>query len=309
MLNRKGLHYALFSTSAMLSASAHANSDVVSTAPGQGPNTNLDSGEIVVTAQKRSERLSDVPLSITAATGAQLVKQGINNPADLTKIVPGFTYQQSAVGVPIYAIRGIGFYNTFLGVTPTVTVYLDQVPLPYSVMAAGAGLDLERVEVLKGPQGTLFGQNSTGGAISYIAAKPTRELHAGFNVTYGRFNQLDVDGFVSGPLSNTLSARLFVRNETRGNWQRSDSRYGAPVTISPTLLPRLDDTLGKRSFRAARFLLDWAPSDRLKFELGLNGWRDTSDTQAQQFQEYVPSIPGGRLPGKPNHKDLPARSA
>src|SRR5213079_580951 len=121
-------------------------------------------------------RLGDVPLSITAATADQLAKAGVNNPADLEKVVPGFTYQPSSFGTPVFTIRGIGFFDTAVAVAPAVTVYVDQVPLPYLAMTQGASLDLERVEVLKGPQGTLFGQNSTGGAINYIAAKPGRTL-------------------------------------------------------------------------------------------------------------------------------------
>jgi len=95
--------------------------------------------EVTVTAQKRSERLSDVPLSITATTGDQLAKQGITDATDLERIVPGFAYQKSTYGAPVFAIRGIGVYDTFVGMSPTVTVYVDQVPLPYLVMAQAAG--------------------------------------------------------------------------------------------------------------------------------------------------------------------------
>lgn len=151
-------------------------------------------GEIIVTAQKRSERLRDVPLSITAATGDQLARRGISGPADLERIATGFTYRQSQNGTPVFTIRGIGFYSEQAAVAPTVTIYQDQVPLPYARMTEGAALDIDRVEVLKGPQGTLFGQNSTAGAVNYVAAKPTDTLKAGFNLSYGRFNQIDADG-------------------------------------------------------------------------------------------------------------------
>jgi len=117
--------------------------------------------EVVVTAEKRSERARDVPMSITAVTAEQLEKQGVVAVSDLTKLVPGFTYQPSDYGTPIYTIRGIGFKDVAVAVAPTVSVYVDQVPLPYSAMTAGAAFDLDRLEVLKGPQGTLFGQNST----------------------------------------------------------------------------------------------------------------------------------------------------
>src|SRR6266481_7504008 len=113
--------------------------------------------EIIVTAEKRSERLQDVPMSITAATGDQLKSLGVTSADDLAKVVPGFSAQKSAYGLPVYFIRGVGFFDTTLGVSPAVTVYTDQIPLPFAPMSRGAVLDLERVEVLKGPQGTLFG--------------------------------------------------------------------------------------------------------------------------------------------------------
>jgi iron complex outermembrane recepter protein len=232
--------------------------------------------EITVTAEKRSERELDVPVSISAVTGEALQRQGITDVADLEKIVPGFTYQPSAYGTPVYSIRGIGFLENSVAVAPTVSVYVDQVPLPYSAMTPGAAFDLQRVEVLKGPQGTLFGENSTGGAINYIAAKPTSTPQAALDVTYGRFNEVDLDGFVSGPIASNLSGRLAVRIEERGDWQESETR---------------DATLGSRDFKTTRLLLDWNPSNTLSLELNVNGWTNNSDTQAAQFVLFSPTAP------------------
>ena len=233
--------------------------------------------EIVVTAQKRTERLMDVPLSITAVSGDQLNKQGITDARQLTKLVPGFTYQESNYGTPIFTIRGIGFLDGSIAAEPTVTAYVDQVPLPYSILTRGASLDLERVEVLKGPQGTLFGQNSTGGAINYIAAKPTSTFAAGATVSYGRFNSTEAEGFVSGPLTDTLRARLAVRGEYADGWQKSITRPG--------------DTFGDKRFYNARLLLDWKPTDALSFELNVTGWQDKSQVQAGQLQQFAPQQP------------------
>lgn len=246
-------------------------------------NPEADSGlqDIVVTAQKRSERITDVPLSVTAVTGDTLTRRGVTSALDLERVVPGFTYQPSNYGNPVFAIRGVGFFENALGVAPAVTVYVDQVPLPFLAMTTGVTFDLERVEALKGPQGTLFGQNSTGGALNYIAAKPTRDLQFGGSATYGRFNQFDAEAFVSGPLSDTVSARLAVRSEQRDGWQRSYTR---------------DDSLGKRDMLTGRFLVDWNVSDRVRFEFNANGWRDRSDTQAVQFQLFREANPvNGRL--------------
>ena len=95
-------------------------------------------GEIVVTAQKREEALSDVPLSVTAATAETLADYGITDVSELGKIVPGFTYQLSTFGVPVYTLRGVGFYERSVGSSPAVSIYVDQVPLTYAVTTRGA---------------------------------------------------------------------------------------------------------------------------------------------------------------------------
>ncbi len=233
--------------------------------------------EIIVTAQKRSERLSDVPMSITAVGGDQLLQRGITSTEALTKLVPGFTFQVSDYGTPIYSIRGIGFLDLALGAVPAVTAYVDEVPLPFSIMTRGVTMDLERVEILKGPQGTLFGQNSTGGAINYLAAKPTEDLSAGVSLTIGRFETIEGEAFISGPIAPGLTARLSTRHEYADGWQRSMSRP--------------DDRLGDRKFNSARLLLDWQPSDQLKFSLNANGWNDRSETPAVQFRSFLPKTP------------------
>lgn len=229
--------------------------------------------EIVVTAQKRSEAINDVPLSITAASGDKLRDQGITDVGDLVKIVPGFNYTESAYATPVYTLRGVGFYDTSLAAKPTVSVYQDQVPLPFSIMTRGATLDLERVEVLKGPQGTLFGSNATGGAINYIAAKPTSTFHAGLDAGIQNFGEISAGGYVSGPITDTLKARVAVRTEQGGAWQRSYTR---------------DDKLGDRNFTSGRVLIDFQPADTVRFELNLNGFIDKSDGQAAQLIGVVP---------------------
>ena len=171
-----------------------------------------------------------MPLSIATASGAELLKRGITDPTQLEALVPGFSYQKSSYGVPVFQLRGVGFYDTTQGVTPAVAVYVDEIPLPYSAMTRGAALDVERVEVLKGPQGTLFGQNSTGGAINYIAAKPTDQFSYGTYLDYGRFDAANVEGFVSGALSDTVRARAAVRFEHADAWQYSYTRDASAVS-------------------------------------------------------------------------------
>jgi iron complex outermembrane receptor protein len=128
--------------------------------------------EVIVTAQKREQSINDVGMSIQTASGEKLKDLGITDTADLFKVVSGFNSNVTYYGTSIYTIRGVGFQDTALASGPTVSVYRDQMPLPFSALTQGVILDLQRVEVLKGPQGTLFGQNSTGGAVNYIANKP-----------------------------------------------------------------------------------------------------------------------------------------
>ena len=233
-------------------------------------------GEIIVTAQKRSQSINTVGMSINAATSEQLDARGVKSVEDLAKVVPGFTYQPSPYSTPVYTIRGIGLYDNGLASAPAVTTYVDEAPLPFPAMTTGATLDIERVEILKGPQGTLFGQNSTGGAINYIAAKPTDSFAAGGNISYERFGLFDGSAYVSGPLSDTLRARVAVRGVSGGEWQYS--------------LTRPEDRRGATRLLVGRALLDWTPSDRVEFSLNINGFRDRSDTQAQQFQENILNV-------------------
>ena len=233
--------------------------------------------EIVVTAQKRSQSINDVPMSIAAINEDTLLERGIRNTADLDKVVPGFTSATSNLGTPVYTLRGIGLYDTGLASASPVSVYIDQNPLPFPVMTIGATLDLERVEVLKGPQGILFGQNSTGGAVNYIAARPTNTFAAGGDVTYERFGKIDAGGFVSGPISDTLHARVAVRAIQGGAWQYS--------------ITRPDDRLGDTRELLGRLLLDWDPAERLKVSLNFNGNQNQSDTQVRQLEKVAPTVP------------------
>lgn len=246
---------------------AHAQSTgTTSPATPAAAENNYD--EIIVTANKREQSINDVGLSITAQTGEALLDRGISSPTDLGKIVPGLTVQPSPFNTPVYTLRGIGFYETTLSAAPTVAVYTDEVALPFSATTRGVAFDVQRVEVLKGPQGTLFGQNTTGGAINYVVNKPTDTFDAGLDLSYGRFNTVEAQGFVSGPITEGVRARLSAMTIQSGDWQYSYTRK---------------DSLGAQNKIMGRFQLEIEPSDSLKVMLNANGWIDKSDTQAAQF--------------------------
>lgn len=244
------------------------------------------SDEIVVTANKREQSLNDVGLTVAVLGREELADKKITSLADIAGTMPGLSYSASENNTPVFTLRGIGFNEAALAAYPTVSVYVDEAPLPFPVLASQGAFDLERIEVLKGPQGTLFGQNSTGGAINYIAAKPTSVLAMGGDLSYGRFNSVEVNGYVSGPLSDTLQARVaghFIRSD---DWQRSYTR---------------DDTLGRTLSYAGRAIFDWTPTAGTKFSLTLNAWRDKSDPQAGQLVTIYPQVPGVSIPNVTNY--------
>ena len=240
------------------------------------PAANADTGEIIVTANKRNENISKVGASIAAFDTAMLANRNIGKPEELARSIPGMALAPSTHGTPVYTLRGIGYNADSLGVYPAVSISIDQAPLTFPVLAGHSLYDLERVEVLKGPQGTLFGQNSTGGAINYIAAKPTKELQAGFALDYGRFNEVHGTAYISGPLSDTLGIRLAVDGAHRDDWQYNFTR---------------PDKNGEQNYIAARLVTEWQASDRLKLVLNVNGSVDRSDPQALQIIASLPSNP------------------
>lgn len=231
--------------------------------------------EIVVTAQKRSESINDVGLSIAAVSGEKLKDQKLTSLEEISSSVPGLVYSTSTANTPIFTLRGIGFNEQSLGAYPATSLYLDEAPMPFPALASHAAYDLERMEVLKGPQGILFGQNSTGGAINFIAAKPGDEFEAGIDVSYGRFSKTELNGFVSGPLSDTVGARLAFTSVQSDDWQKSASR---------------GDENGEEDYTAARLIMTFEPTDTASYMININGWSDKSDPQAQQFAAKNPQI-------------------
>lgn len=224
--------------------------------------------EIIVTANKREQNLNDVGLTITAIGAEALKNRRVSSLEDVASVAPGLIFTPSTNNTPIFTLRGIGFNESSIGVYPAVSVYVDQTPLPFPVLASHSAYDLERIEVLKGPQGTLFGQNSTGGAINYIAAGPTDTFQGGGDISFGRFNAIEGNAFISGPLSETAGFRVAVNGKNADGWQKAYTRR---------------DSNGKESYVAGRLTLDFEPGDAVKLRFTANGWKDKSDPQAQQL--------------------------
>ncbi|MBU1374905.1 MAG: TonB-dependent receptor [Alphaproteobacteria bacterium] len=239
--------------------------------------------ELVVTAQKREQGVESIGMSITAASAETLSTRGIDAVADLPRLVPGLTLQDSNFGSTSFNLRGVGFFNSDLATPPAVTVYLDEAPLPYPAMARLVAFDLERVEVLKGPQGTLFGQNATGGAVNYIAAAPRQVAEIGVEATYGRFDRVRTGGYITGPLSDTLTGRIAVQGRWGDGWQKSITRPG--------------DRLGRIDELQGRAALEWRPSARVVSRLTLTLTHDGGESLAGQFYRAAPIVPALAVPG------------
>ncbi|MDX1504217.1 MAG: TonB-dependent receptor, partial [Spongiibacter sp.] len=225
--------------------------------------------EVIVTAQKREESVNDVPISISAFSGDTLDALGVTDTRDLGKMIPGFTASENGYNTPVYTLRGVGFNDTTYTATSTVGVYIDEISLPYSIMTKGTNLDISRVEVLKGPQGTLFGRNTTGGAINYVANKPGEQTEGNLSVTYGKYHSTEIEGAISAPLSEDLSIRFAAKDiRSQEGWQTSITRHG--------------DRLGKVDKQSLRLTLGWAASESLDITASASGWRDRSEPQAPQ---------------------------
>lgn len=164
------------------------------------------------------------------------------------------------------------------------------------MLTKGINVDIQRVEVLKGPQGTLYGRNTTGGAINYITNKPTDVFEAGIDISYGRFETSQIEGFVSGPLLDTLSGRLAAVDLRSGEgWQQSLTRYPGGNY----------DELGKKDRQAARGTLDWRPTESLFTELSVTYTRDRGEPQAPQATAIMIQNPQGEETGSPKVRNHP----
>jgi iron complex outermembrane receptor protein len=164
--------------------------------------------EIVVTAQKRAETAQEVPISIAVMSGEQIRDANVTSAKDLVDKVSGVLAQDHYGTNTFYVIRGIGLNDYRVNSSPSAAVYVDEVYQATMLGGSPGVYDVERVEVLKGPQGTLYGRNASSGAVNIITRKPTQELDGYAKVGYGAYQRMNVEGAVGGPLSEKVSYRV-----------------------------------------------------------------------------------------------------
>ncbi len=217
------------------------------------------SDEIVVTARRRDETVQDVPLSVSAFSGAQLEGRGVSTLKDLQHAIPGLQYSDRGNLQTELTIRGVGGDSRNIGIESGVGMYVDGV---YVARTSGYNADLtdlERVEVLRGPQGTLFGKNTIGGVINITSRKPTDETEGQVFASYGNFNALRTQASLSGPLSDNLFAKFTVATWDRDGYIHNvyDGR-----------------DLNDENRRGGRLQLRWLPTDQLEINVSADVTRD-----------------------------------
>ncbi|MGI9286112.1 MAG: TonB-dependent receptor [Pseudomonadales bacterium] len=177
--------------------------------------------EVIVTAQKRQESLQNVNLAVTAVAGLALEEGLIDTVEDLQAIVPSLSAGDDFAFAKIF-IRGIGLNSSFPGVDPSVALHVDGAVVSLSYAQLGSFFDLERVEVLRGPQGTLYGRNATGGSINLITRKPTEELEGYSRVTVGSDDLLRLEGGIGGPVSDSVRGRIAYKSTDRDGYGKNE---------------------------------------------------------------------------------------
>jgi outer membrane receptor protein involved in Fe transport len=240
--------------------------------------------DVIVTAQRRAESAQDVGIALSVLTVDALKDAGVEKINDLQNATPSLEVEPAfGSGQPQFRLRGVGFIDYTSNNSSPVGVSVDGVALPFPIQTQGQLFDVSRVEVLRGPQGTLYGRNTTGGAINFITNRPTDDAHAGVDVSYGSHNALDAEAFVSGPLADSLKGRLAAAVEQGGAWQRNR------VT---------GESLGERDKVALRGQLAWQIADGVDLRLSAHTSRDKSDAHGLQlFSDFTPtSAPTSPIP-------------
>ncbi|WP_430420353.1 TonB-dependent receptor [Phenylobacterium sp.] len=245
---------------------------------------------LIVTAQRREESANTVAMGIQAVRGETLERLHVTDAKDLSAFAPSFTVSQSYQGVPTYTLRGIGFNTINLSATSTVGTYTDEVAYAYPFMNTGPIFDLERVEVLKGPQGTLYGRNTTAGLIDFVTNKPTDEFAAQVTAEVGNYKTVNLDGFINGKLAEGVSGRLAFKMENSDKgWQISNTR---------------GERQGQVDRWGVRGSLKLEPTDKLAVDLSLSAWNNQSDTVAAQGIGFTPATSPGTNTGNFNAPGL-----
>lgn len=236
--------------------------------------------QVTVTAQRRAESAQDVGISLSVLSAKDLTDRGINTVNQLQYAVPSFEATPAfGSGQPEFRLRGVGFDDYGSNNSSTVGVYLDDVAFPVPASTQGLFFDLARVEVLRGPQGTLYGRNTTGGAVNFITNRPADHFGAGAKLEYGSYNAFRGEAYLTGPIADTLKFRLAATTEQGGAWQKNR------VTGA---------SLGDKDKAAVRGEIEWTPVPAVDLLLETHWGYDKSESNGLYLftpLNYAPPLP------------------
>ena len=176
--------------------------------------------EIIVTAQKRTESLMEVSSAVSAFSNEDMGIRQINSVMDLSGSLPSVAIGNN-LGIAAITIRGVGMDSIVVGTDPSVAMHLDGVVITRAQAQLGSFFDLERVEVVRGPSGTLYGRNATGGSLNLVTNKPTEEFEGYGRVTMGDYSSLITEGAISGALTESVLARVAFKTEDRDGYGKN----------------------------------------------------------------------------------------
>jgi len=228
--------------------------------------------EIIVTATKKAETLSDVSAAVSAVSGDFLQDKQIVALEDLQVAIPGITIGNDFAFAKIY-VRGIGLNSALPGIDPSVALHVDGAVVSQASQQFASLYDLERVEVIRGPQGTLYGRNATGGSVNLITAKPTDELEGHLSVTFGSDTNLITEGAISGPITDNIQGRVAFRTQDREG-------FGTQTSSGEDI-----DNANKLGIRAQ---LNFDLSDRVSNLIAVDYYEE--DERSKSFKFVAPTF-------------------
>ena len=240
-------------------------------------------GEVVVTAQRREQNIQDVGIAVTPLSDEALKDLNITTATDIVRAVPSLKMNAYSSAQVVFNIRGVSQNDYGDQQEPPVAVYQDDSYSSSINLASFPVFDLARVETLRGPQGTLFGRNATGGAIQFISRKPTDEFEGYTDLTVGSYNQVILDGALSGPLGDSVQGRFaFIVNQDDGHLE--------------SINPGISD-LGGNDHYALRGTLAWQPGDATDVQTILRYLKADGETQAGLYS-HEPACPNAQNQGE-----------
>ena len=264
-------------------------------------NSGAQLAEVVVTAQKRAENIQDVPIAITAYSESDLRSKGITDIHGLSRLTPNVNLDAGAPfsgsnSVLSASIRGIGQDDFAFNLDPAVGVYVDGVYYARTVGANQNLLDVERIEILKGPQGTLFGRNTIGGAISIVTRNPGEQLAVDAEVTGGSYNRRDIALMADLPIADTLLSTVTFSSQFRDGYENRIHYPGTgyisdPVGALHSSGTETFDTQGGQNEQVLRGKLQWKPTDSITAMLAADWTHTNQPSTASTVLQTITSGP------------------